>query len=85
MYSSYVELQSAHVKLYLWIDRVKLDRIGKRPQQTLTTGCRDRAKIIDKTRNRVDLAVDQGPFWMKLVLSCRCSLRSDAPGRPTGV
>ncbi len=32
---------------------------------------RDRAKIIEKTRNRVDLAVNQGPFWMKLELSCR--------------
>jgi hypothetical protein len=48
---SYVELQSAHVKLYLWIDRLKLDRIGKRPQQTLTMGGRDRAIETTATRS----------------------------------
>jgi hypothetical protein len=40
-----------HAKLYLWIDRVKLDRIGKRPQQTLTMGGRDRTIETTATRS----------------------------------
>jgi len=47
----YIGLQNAHVKLYLWIDRVKLDRVGKRPQQTLTMGGRDRAIETTATRS----------------------------------
>jgi hypothetical protein len=58
--SPYIGVQNARVKLYLWIDRVKVIALGKRPQQTVTTG--DRAKTVETTGNLVDLAVDQGPF-----------------------
>ena len=48
---SYVELQSAHVKLYLWIDKVKLGLRWKTTKANSEMGGRDRAIETTATRS----------------------------------